>query len=1043
MDFDALRRRYLELKGEYEAHKIDEATFQKAVDGLQAQDEWGRYWMLGAQSGEWYYHNGQEWVQADPAEAYKLPYVDDEGRYWMIGAQSGRWYYYDGEAWVLPDAPASAAAGGPRAAAAGESTQYYQDDAGRYWALGAQSGEWYFYDEDGWHRAADLPGQPAPASPSAAPSAPQPAVQPHAAGPAGYSPGAGVGQPASGPAPAPYPQPQQAYQPAQPYPSPAPPPSTVVDAGPGAPQESTAAEGMSPAPAQQQVPPEEKPQSGAWYYFDGQHWLRYEGMPEAGEMAGEGKAPDEAAAFEDEFDEDLEEVDVDLDFEEGMQVIEVSAEDIVEVEAEVVEAEVQVEVLKPGQELAPVDEAMAPTRPLAPVRPATVSLGDAEPVTAQRAVQAEAEAQPARRAARPRVRRGRSMRTMPGLLWTVVGGVAVLVLAFLVIVGARIALDSQSRRQAEVFAQPTPTLDAGPPPSTPTAAPTPVPTATPPPTPTPVPLASYRNPGLGFALDYPEGWLTREGDSSVVMGPSARALDIDNIQGAMLWISLTADGSPAIPTLLAEGLARLPSTAETLTEGTVSIGETPWTSAQVRFFVPSLDTDAIASLAVTRREGRGYTIMAIAPADVWNDFSPLFQSAIDSFQFVEVVAAAGGEGAGATPTVTATATLEPTQEPVVYTVQSGDTLLAIAIRFDVSVDDIMAANGLTDPGRLQIGQELVIPVGGQAVAAAATPTAAATAAGTPAPTGAAPEAAATAAPQPATPAPTPTPEPPAEAPLSGRIAYPAWSADIDSYNIWVSDLSGAEQTIIVGNASQPAFSRDGSLFAYRSWDLSQRGIHFVDFVGGRRGRMTSFVEDGLPTWAPDGGTVAFVSRREGDRVPRVYRVGQLGGDDHGLGFQSQYVDTLPDGRLVLKGCSISGDCGLWVMLPEGGGETKIASEGSDTAPAANPVTGKIAFMSFNRGGAGNWEVWTMNNDGSDVRRLTNDPANDGLPTWSPDGQTIAFVSDRGGVWAVWAMNADGSNQRKLFNMRGSPEGVVLHDEANSFGWLEERISWAP
>lgn len=85
----------------------------------------------------------------------------------------------------------------------------------------------------------------------------------------------------------------------------------------------------------------------------------------------------------------------------------------------------------------------------------------------------------------------------------------------------------------------------------------------------------------------------------------------------------------------------------------------------------------------------------------------------------------------------------------------------------------------------------------------------------------------------------------------------------------------------------------------------------------------------------------------------------------------------------------------------------------------------------------------MNADGTNAQRLTNNGSNEGLPAWSPDGQSIAYASDQGGFWAIYAMNADGSNQRKLFNMMGSPDGYVLHDKDNSKGWLEERITWAP
>ena len=63
--------------------------------------------------------------------------------------------------------------------------------------------------------------------------------------------------------------------------------------------------------------------------------------------------------------------------------------------------------------------------------------------------------------------------------------------------------------------------------------------------------------------------------------------------------------------------------------------------------------------------------------------------------------------APATPMPTPTPTVTPT--PIVYRVQSGDTLLAIAAKFGVSAEVIQEANGITDPRRLQIEQELVIP----------------------------------------------------------------------------------------------------------------------------------------------------------------------------------------------------------------------------------------------------------------------------------------------------------------------------------------------
>lgn len=94
---------------------------------------------------------------------------------------------------------------------------------------------------------------------------------------------------------------------------------------------------------------------------------------------------------------------------------------------------------------------------------------------------------------------------------------------------------------------------------------------------------------------------------------------------------------------------------------------------------------------------------------------------------------------------------------------------------------------------------------------------------------------------------------------------------------------------------------------------------------------------------------------------------------------------------------------------------------SDTAP--DGFQAKVTFMSSRDG---NWEIYTVNADGSALKRLTNNSAEDGLPTWSPDGKSIAFVSTRGGSWAIWAMNSDGSNQRKLFDLGGG-YGSGEHD----------------
>ena len=103
---------------------------------------------------------------------------------------------------------------------------------------------------------------------------------------------------------------------------------------------------------------------------------------------------------------------------------------------------------------------------------------------------------------------------------------------------------------------------------------------------------------------------------------------------------------------------------------------------------------------------------------------------------------------------------------------------------------------------------------------------------------------------------------------------------------------------------------------------------------------------------------------------------------------------------------------------------------------AGSSSGKIAFAS-NRGG--NWDIYVMNTDGSNVQRLTNHPDYDSEPSWSPDGTKIAFTSDRDGSNDIYVMNADGSNLVNLSQTTGdinesepawSPDGSKIAFRGN-------------
>ena len=171
-------------------------------------------------------------------------------------------------------------------------------------------------------------------------------------------------------------------------------------------------------------------------------------------------------------------------------------------------------------------------------------------------------------------------------------------------------------------------------------------------------------------------------------------------------------------------------------------------------------------------------------------------------------------------------------------------------------------------------------------------------------------------------------------------------------------------------------------------------------------------DDSTPVWSPDGRRVAFVSQRDGNR--------------------EIYVMPAP----VLPG----------QVAMDGLGQVNITSSpGDDWTPAWSPDGRRIAFASIRRG---NWEVFIVNADGSELKQVTDDGAGNMSPVWSPDGQTLAYTSKRDGNWEIYTMPAPDvpgarGERRRLTSSEGndlspvySPQGARIAFESNREGNVE-------
>jgi len=108
------------------------------------------------------------------------------------------------------------------------------------------------------------------------------------------------------------------------------------------------------------------------------------------------------------------------------------------------------------------------------------------------------------------------------------------------------------------------------------------------------------------------------------------------------------------------------------------------------------------------------------------------------------------------------------------------------------------------------------------------------------------------------------------------------------------------------------------------------------------------------------------------------------------------------------------------MNADGSEQTRLTFNPTvDDGPARFSPDGKMIAFSRSAAVEGldyyNFDIYTMNADGSDVKQLTTDTEYDTGPVWSPDGRKIAFVSGRAHNFDAFTMNADGTDQTNVTN----------------------------
>ena len=220
-------------------------------------------------------------------------------------------------------------------------------------------------------------------------------------------------------------------------------------------------------------------------------------------------------------------------------------------------------------------------------------------------------------------------------------------------------------------------------------------------------------------------------------------------------------------------------------------------------------------------------------------------------------------------------------------------------------------------------------------------------------------------------------------------------------------------------------------------------IYVMDPHGNNQTRLTNHpAADYHPSWSPDGKRIAFTSNRNGGKI-QIFVMDCDGQNPIRLTNEvwDQNPDWSPDGQKIAftgykdAGGGAAWDIDIYIMDPDGKNRKRLTRiPGNSFNPSWSPDNQRIAFVNSRPGAT---EIYVVNADGTRQKSLTqgDNRGNKREPSWSPDGQSIAFMLNDLRSIQIYVMDTDGKNRRKLTDGRfdwspaWSPDGETIAYES--------------